>query len=100
MRPADNWEYNYENTAVHGNMYNATNDMAAAILLPHESSAGDGTSGSMQDRVEWMDMRIREMHEAIVDGQQAVGQASIDIEKLAEKVAKKTADEIYARLAK
>lgn len=91
MQPANVWEYNYNNSAVGGNMYNAVNGTAQAILEPHESSAGDGTSGSMRDRIEWMDMRIREMHDQI--GKLSTG--SVDYDKLAKAVA----DELHKRMA-
>lgn len=87
MQPANVWEYNYNNSAVGGNMYNAVNGMAQAVLEPHESSAGDGTSGSMRDRIEWMDMRIREMHDKFDN----LSVGGIDYDKLANAVADKLA---------
>ena len=91
MQPANVWEYNYQGSAVGGNMYNAVNGTAQAILEPHESSAGDGTSGSMRDRIEWMDMRIREMHDKI----DKLSTGSVDYDRLAEAVA----DKLAARMA-
>ena len=97
MRPADIWEYDYDESAVGGNMYNALNGTAQAILLPHESATGDGTNGSMRDRIEYIDMRVREIKEAVEELKNApkVSIGGMDYGKLAKAVA----DELYARMA-
>lgn len=94
MRPNEVWEYNYDNTAVYGNMYNAMNGTAQAVLEGHESAAGDGTVGSMKDRIDWIDMRVREMSEDVAEIKAALsnvapaelGAAEIDYDKVAEAI--------------
>lgn len=61
------WEYAYinekgENTAIGGNCYNELHALALVLTQPYDSPAGDGISGSLMDRVCYMDMRIREMY--------------------------------------
>lgn len=100
MRPAEVWEYNYNETAVYGNMYNAMNCTAQAVLEGHESAAGDGTVGSMKDRIDWIDMRVREMSEAVEEIKAALSNqvpaeleaAEIDYGKVAEAIADKLAE--------
>lgn len=109
MQPANVWEYNYQNSAVGGNMYNAVNGIAQAVLEPHESSAGDGTSGSMRDRLEWVDMRVREMSEDVAEIKRALGGAPIEAEPIeaefelseedVDAIAEAVADKLAARMA-
>lgn len=66
MQPANVWQYNWEDTAVGGNMYNAVNGTADAICNPHDSVAGDGSNGSMKNRIDWIDMRVREMYPVVM----------------------------------
>ncbi|MDY4651154.1 MAG: GH25 family lysozyme [Atopobiaceae bacterium] len=62
------WEYFYkdpktgENTAINGNCYNELWLLAKTLTQPYDSPAGDNISGSLMDRVCYMDMRIREMY--------------------------------------
>ena len=65
MHPSEFWEYNYQNSAPGGNMYNAIVKIAQSIFEPHDSATGDGISGSMIDRVDYIDMRIREMEKKL-----------------------------------
>ena len=66
MRPNDVWEYNYNNSAPGGNCYNALMETTYAVAVPHDSVTSDGTNGSMKDRVDWIDMRVREMYPVIM----------------------------------
>ncbi len=67
MEPHDVWEYDYidpatgKGTAVGGNVYNELYALAHNLTEPYESPAGDGVTGSLMDRICYMDMRIREM---------------------------------------
>ncbi len=68
MEPHDVWEYDYidpatgKGTAVGGNVYNELYALAHNLTEPYESPAGDGVTGSLMDRICYMDMRIREMY--------------------------------------
>ena len=103
MQPNQMWEYNYEGTAVNGNCYNALNSTASAVVEAHESAAGDGSVGSMKDRIDWIDMRVREMREDVTEIKKSITSQKptvsigsiIDYDKLAEAVA----DELAKRMA-
>lgn len=65
MDPAKMWEYDYKGTAVGGNCYNALMGVANAIAMPHDSAAGDGTHGTLNERVDYIDMRVRSIEEKV-----------------------------------
>ena len=98
MRPADVWEYNYDNTAVYGNMYNAMNCTAQAVLEGHESATGDGTVGSMKDRIDWIDKRVREMSEDVAEIKAALANISTPEGASAEAIAKAVSDMMAERM--
>lgn len=96
----------YKNPEMNGDkdVYQLLTDSAKAVE-PHDSAAGDGTYGSMPTRVDWIDMRVREMREDVAEikaaianapsgGQAGLGQDEIDAiaEALADKLAKRIAD--------
>lgn len=71
MEPHDVWEYDYidpatgKGTAVGGNAYNELYALAHNLTEPYESPAGDGMTGSLMDRICYMDMRIRDMAQQV-----------------------------------
>lgn len=66
MDPAKMWEYDYKGTAVGGNCYNALMLVAKAIVEAHDSAAGDSTHGTLNDRVDYIDMRVSKMYSVIM----------------------------------
>ena len=103
MRPNEVWEYNYQNSAPGGNCYNALMETAYAVAVPHDSAAGDGTNGSMKDRIDYIDMRVKEIHDQMAELKKALALprptfqigGSIDYGKLASAIA----DEMSKRMA-
>ena len=99
MRPNDVWEYNYNGTAVGNNVYDTLITAANAVAVGHESAAGDGSVGSMEERIDWIDMRVREMREDVTEIKKSITSqkptvsigGNIDYDKLAEAVADKLA---------
>lgn len=106
MRPAEVWEYNYEGSAPGGNCYNALMETTYAVAVPHDSATGDGTNGSMKDRIDYIDMRVREMHEDMAKIKAALENAApatleaveLDYEKIADMLAEKFAENLAARM--
>ena len=62
LKPADVWEYSYKPYPPRtDNVYNTLIAIDEALNVPHESANGDGVAGSLVDRVDWIDGRVREM---------------------------------------
>ena len=95
MEAYDVWEYDYKNTAPKGNMYNCVLDIHKNTQ-PHsfwEYSYGNtAPEGNMYNCVVHMYDKVDKLSKAVDKLQ--VGGASIDYDKLANKVA----DVIYARM--
>lgn len=91
----DVWTYNWENTAPNGNMYNCVLDIhknAQAHSIWEYNYKNTAPGGNMYNCITDMHKKVDELQKA-VDKLQAGG-ASVDYDKLANKVA----DVIYARM--
>lgn len=95
MRPADIWEYNYNNSAPNGNMYNCVLDIHKNAQ-PHSfweyNYKNSAPGGNMYNCMVNMYKKVESLQSAVDKLQ--VGGATVDYDKLANKVA----DVIYARM--
>lgn len=100
----------YKNEAMNGDkdVYQLITDAAKAVE-PHDSAAGDSTYGSMPERIDWIDMRVREMSEDVAEIKKALGGAPIEAEPIeaefelseddVDAIAEAVADKLAARMA-
>lgn len=54
------WQYNWQNTAIGGNQYNALNTAAGELAKAYDV-CNDGTAGRIYERVAWVDKRVRDL---------------------------------------